>query len=150
MLQNPLFKFLQKEQKKKVPPISILCVINDDRHLENREVERIRGFCVNKGIGFRVRVYDIDKYQEDIFIGKFPAFHIHYKGSYSESFDMRHEPLFKIKERVEEWEQEELNRERRKERWEAKKALWKRKYLGIETPPPPPILPKSMPTMSDE
>jgi len=149
MLQNPLFKFFQKEEKKKVAPISIICVVNDDRHLENREVERIRNYCVNKSLGFRVRGYDIDKYYEDIFVGKFPAFHIHYKGTFSETTDIRYEPIFKIKERVEEWEEEEKNRVRRKEAWEAKKILWKRKYLGIEQRPPSPPLPKTMPTLKE-
>ncbi len=120
MLQNPLFKFFEKKEKKKVAPIAILCTINDDRHLENKQVERIRAYCVNNEIGFRIREYDIDRYQEDIFVKRSPTFHIYYKGTYSESVDMTEEPLFKIKERIAEWKQGQLAKARRKAEWEAK------------------------------
>lgn len=144
-----MFKFFQKKETKKVAPLAILCCINDDRHLEHREVGRIRDYCVNHELGFRIREYNIDAYQEDFFVKRFPTFHIYYKGGYSESFDMTDEPLFKIKERIEEWETEEKEKARKKEQWEAKKKLWKRKWLGIEERPPPPALPKSMPQMED-
>jgi hypothetical protein len=149
MLQNPLFKFFETKEKKKVAPITILCTINDDSYLENREVERIRGYCVNNNLGFRAREYNIDRYYEDIFVKRFPTFHIYYKGTFSESCDFTDEPLFKIKERIEEWENEEKEKARRKEQWDRKKKMWKRKWLGIEERPPTPPLPKVMPYQED-
>jgi hypothetical protein len=150
MLQNPLFRVFQKKEVKQVAPITILCVVNDDSHVEHREVERIRSYCKTSGLGFRIRGYDTDKHDMDMYIKQLPCFHLYYKGGYSETFNLTELPMLKIKERIVEWEEEKKQKERRKQEWENKKRRWKRRWLGIEERPPEVVLPKVMPEMYDD
>ena len=128
MLSNPIVERQQAEEAERRAkeafryPFRIVCVFLDSDNNDFPIIREMNEYCNKNNLIFVKRQYNIDKYQEDIFILRLPAFHIYHKG-YSDTTYFDTDPIRAVQLRV--WEYQDKQRakerakQRRQEKWNA-------------------------------
>ena len=109
-------------------PFRVCCVyLAEDGH-DFPVFRDMKEYCDGNNVTFYARTYDIDKYEEDIFIKRTLAFHVYTKGYVQETHYYDENPVYKIQLLV--WAYQDVEKEKararqkRQERWEKLKEGW--------------------------
>jgi len=134
MDSNPIVerqKAAEEEHRKQKAfryPFRICCVyLSEDGH-DFPIFHEVKKYCDENNLTFYAREYDVDKYQEDIFVKRLLAFHIYYKGYIQETHYYDTDPLHKIQVVV--WAFQDLEKEKarkkqqRQEQWDKFVTGW--------------------------
>jgi len=104
-------------------PFRIVCVIQDADNNDFPITREVTTYCNANNLIIVKRYYDIDKYEEDIFIKRLPAFHIYYKNGHQEIAYYDTDPIRAIQIKVWAFQDEQRAKERakirRQERWDS-------------------------------
>ncbi len=128
MLSNPIVEQLQEqrtEERRKQDfryPFHIVCVYMDEDSNDFPIITEVKEYCARNNLTFMVRQYDIDRFDEDMFIKRLPAFHLFYKKYIQDTEYYDTNPVHKIQIAVWAYQDElrakERARIRRQERWD--------------------------------
>lgn len=117
-------------------PFQVVCVYFEH---DFPIVHEVRAYCMEHSISFAGRPYDVDRYSEDMYIRRLPAFHIYHKSSVLETHYYDTDPIHKIQLVIWDYEDECMAREtaqlRRQERWNSFKE-----FFSLERLKPKPAL----------
>lgn len=118
----------EKEQEKQRYPFHIVCVYEDAENNDFPIIHEVRSYCAENHLTFVARQYDCNRYQEDIYINRLPAFHIFYKKVIMDTYYFDIDPVHRIQIDIWAYEDEmkakERARIRRQEKWNAIKNMF--------------------------
>lgn len=109
-------------------PFRIHCVYLPEDGYDFPIFHEVKKYCDENNLTFCARPYDLEKYDEDMFIKRLLAFHIYYKGYVQETHYYDNNPVHKIQLVV--WAYQDVEKEkakarqRRQEKWEKIKEGW--------------------------
>jgi hypothetical protein len=128
MQSNPIVERQQAEEAERRAkesfryPFRIVCVFLDPDNNDFPIIREMNEYSNKNNLIFVKRQYDVDKYSEDMYILRLPAFHIYHRG-YSDTTYFDIDPIRAIQLRVWEYQDEqrakERARQRRQEKWNA-------------------------------
>ena len=134
MQSNPIAEQIQAEkaaQRAKDAyryPYHVVCVYFEPDSYDFPIVHEVRDYCNENHLTFMVRAYDSEKYSDDMFIHRLPAFHIFYKGYVQETHHYDQNPTHKLNILRWAYDDEQRAKERarirRQERWESFKDFF--------------------------
>ena len=129
MNSNPIVEQQQQqeaEEKAKKAfryPFHIVCVYLDSENNDFPIILDTRDYCNKNNLTFSARQYDFEKYGDDMFVKRLPAFHIYYKKGWQDTEHYDTDPIRKIQNLVwayqDEMRAKERARIRRQERWDS-------------------------------
>lgn len=124
---NPIVEQQQHDRKERDAqeafryPFRIICVYENAKNSDFPIIHDVRNFCSQNHLTFLSRQYDVDKYKEDMFIERLPAFHVYVKTFVQETHYYDLDPVYKIQLFLWAFQDEERAKERakirRQERW---------------------------------
>lgn len=131
MESNPIVEQLQKEEAERKAkeafryPFQILYVYIDSENRDFPIYRHVKDYCSKNNLPFSTRQYDHEKYPDDMFIKRLPAFHIYYKKGWQDTEYYDTDPIHKIQVLVWAYQDEECKKERkrirRQEQWNTMK-----------------------------
>jgi UDP-N-acetylenolpyruvoylglucosamine reductase len=128
MQSNPIVEKLQEEEverRKKADyryPYRIVCVFEDSDNNDFPIILEVRDYCNKNNLIFSAGQYDHEKYADDMFIKRLPAFHFMHKNYVQESHHYDENPVHKIQVMI--WAYQDIQRAKerariqRQERWD--------------------------------
>lgn len=131
MESNPIVdrqKAAEEEHRKQAAfryPYRICCVFLPDDGHDFPVFHDVKRFCEENHLTFYSRPYNVDTYEEDLFIKRTLAFHVYTKGYVQDTYYYDEDPVYKIQLIV--WAYQDVEREkararqRRQERWDKMK-----------------------------
>lgn len=129
MNSNPIVeKQQEKERERRAKadyryPFHIVCVYLDEDNNDFPIILDVRDYCKKNNLIFTARQYDHEKYADDMFVLRLPAFHLYYKKGHQDIGYYDKNPIHMIQKRVWEYQDEmeakERARIRRQEKWDA-------------------------------
>lgn len=103
-------------------PFHIVCVYEDKENSDFPIITSVREYCARNHLTYMARQYDIDKYSDDMFVHRLPAFHIYHKKYVIETHYYDTDPVHKIQIVIWAYQDEQIakerKRQRRQEQWE--------------------------------
>jgi hypothetical protein len=102
-------------------PFHIVCVYEDEDSNDFPIILETRDYCNKNNLTFMARQYDFEKYNDDMFVKRLPAFHIYHKKWIYETHHYDDNPVHKIQLVVWAYQDEEKEKARRKQR---RKEKW--------------------------
>lgn len=134
MQSNPIIEKQEKleaEQRARERfryPYRVVCVYLDTYNSDFPIIHEVRDHCNQNSMIFTARAFDSDRYTEDEYVKRLPAFHVYYNGGIYETLYFDIDPVHKLKLIIWAYEDELLAKEkariRRQERWEAFKSMF--------------------------
>lgn len=129
MNSNPIVeKQLQEEKERRAKedyryPIHVVCVFMDAENNDFPIILEVRNYCNKNNLIFTARQYNCDKFADDLFIHRLPAFHLYFKKGHQNLGYFDTNPILMIQKRVwdfqDELEAKERAQRRRREKWNA-------------------------------
>lgn len=140
MYSNPIVerqKQEEEEQRKKDAfryPYKVCCVYRNSEN-DFPIIHEVRAHCHTNHVVFTGREYDVDKFEEDSWICRLPAFHLYYNNGHIDITYFDTDPVRAIQKEIWDYEDKLRAKEKRKqqraEQWKAVKermiGLFKRK-----------------------
>lgn len=127
MQSNPIVEKQQQEeaeQKAKAAfryPFKIIYLFIDAENRDFPIFHEVKDYCAKNNLTFSARQYDHEKYSDDMFVKRLPAFHIYFKNGWQDTEYYDSDPIRKIQNLVWAYQDEERAKERarirRQERW---------------------------------
>ena len=104
-------------------PFHIVCAYEDEDSNDFPIIHEVRDYCNANHLTFMARQYNYEKYPDDIYIKRLPAFHIYHKKWIYETHYYDTNPVHKIQVVIwayqDEEKEKERKRQRRKEKWDS-------------------------------
>lgn len=129
MQSNPMVDILrEKELERRAReafryPYRVVCVYLDRENADFPVITDTRAYCNKHNVVFTARQYDSEKYKDDIFINRLPAFHFYHKKGHIGIHHYDQNPVFKLQCEIWDYIDKQLAIERRKqkrqEKWDA-------------------------------
>lgn len=143
MYSNPIIEKQEREEEERRKqeafryPMKICCVYRDSENNDFPIIHEVRAHCHENHLVFTAREYDADKYEEDSWIKKLPAFHLYFHGGHCDIFYYDNNPVHKIQKELWAYQEKEKKREerarKRKEQWNgwilSMRSVFKKKTL---------------------
>jgi hypothetical protein len=138
MNSNPIVEQQQKEEAERRAkaayryPFNIVCVYLDSDNNDFPIILDVRDYCNKNNLIFAARQYDHEKFGDDMFVKRLPAFHIYYKKGWQDCEYYDTDPIRKIQNLVWAYQDEMRARERarikRQEQWDTMKETVKQVF----------------------
>lgn len=136
MQSNPIVEQQKKEEAERRAkaafryPFRIICVYMDEDSNDFPIIREVRDYCNKNHLIFINRQYDIDKYSDDMFIKRLPAFHIYYKRYYDDTVYYDMDPVHQVQVKVWAFQDEERAKERARQR---RQERWDQAVTGVKS-----------------
>ena len=116
----------EKERRAKADyryPYRIVCVYLDADNRDFPIINEVRDYCSKNNVTFSARQYDHEKYSDDMFVNRLPAFHLYLKDGHNDIFYFDNNPIHKLQIYIWKYQDKqrakEKARKKREEKWNA-------------------------------
>lgn len=116
---------IDEEKEKRVKaayryPYRVVCAYLDSENRDFPIVQEVRDYCNKNNLIFTARQYDHEKFQDDIFVNRLPAFHLFYKDGHNDIFYYDTNPIHQLQVYVWKYQDKQKAKEKAKKKREEK------------------------------